>query len=1322
MELLANFKIRTKVLVALSPLAIMVIIAAWYSSDQMSTIDARYRSLLDKQVRTLHNLTLAQAHNNRFGLFLYKEIAEIDQDKMRVIDGELDQTSSEFHSAMDQAKRESPELTSDITAAIGLYDGSVLDSRPVRAATQAGLNDKAMKLMREVYDPQWSMTRKATLGLQEGLQRRVNLQSQELMAQTVRTIRTTWIVVSLGLLISLVITLSVVHVEIVKVILSFRSRILDVAEGRLDQPVGNLDRPNEIGEMSRALQTLQVAARDRETQTWIKAEVAAMTQRLQSAEEFTAFSNSLLSGISESLDLLYGAFYLADDQRTRLTRCGAFAAEVAAEPRSFALGAGLVGQAAAERRSLRIGHQSEQQLQVSTGLGSVQPACVLFIPVVHQGAALAVIELALSAAISKRQQMLLDALVPIVALNTTILASKLETSRLLEQTKLQAENMALLEERSRLILSSVDEGICGMNPEGVMTFVNTAGAQMLGFNPEELVSQPLHALIHYAHADGSPFPREQCSMYQSVQDGRPRMVSDEVLWRKDGSCFPVEYSTRPILKDGKTVGTVVAFRDITQRLRADVELRAAKEAAESATRAKSDFLANMSHEIRTPMNAIIGMTHLALKTDLSPKQADYLNKVKSAAQSLLGIINDILDFSKIEAGKLEIEETDFQLENVLDNLSNIVSQKAHDKNLEFLISAQHDIPTNLVGDPLRLGQVLINLVNNAIKFTERGEVLVMVSIEEQFTDGVKLKFSVRDSGIGMTPEQSARLFQPFSQADTSTTRKYGGTGLGLSICKRLVEAMDGTIWVESQAGIGSTFYFTARLGKGSAHKAKQFIPDLAGIRALVVDDNAQAREILCDALRVFALRANSVASGEDAVREIAASDSQDPYRLVLMDWHMPGMDGLEASRIIKRNDRLKHIPKIVMVTAFGREDIRNQAEAIGIDSYLLKPVNSSLLYDALVDLFGTTASEHRPAGPRTDATPHDATGIRVLVVEDNEINQQVAAELLQGAGAIVTLANHGAEAVKILTTGAQPPPFDVVLMDLQMPEMDGITATKLLRSDPQREQIPIIAMTAHALVEERQRCLDAGMNDHISKPIDPEALFATLLKWAKPKRKAETEPVTALPEQIVSARVGSVVPQIAGVNVTDGLNRVAGNRNLYLRLLSQFVSQQAGAATQIATAMDAGDRKLAERLAHTVKGVAANLGISDVQSAAQKLEKGIRESQDSVPMLLDQFAITLRVHVNSITQALPGSAPSQRGTLPFDPERAASRVSRLQTLLEANDGGSQEAFEALHETVVGVVDERYLDDLSETINNFEFEQALVKLQEIAQLCRRNGSS
>jgi signal transduction histidine kinase/CheY-like chemotaxis protein len=1035
------------------------------------------------------------------------------------------------------------------------------------------------------------LVRQALIELADELDARVDQQSDELTARTHRTILMTWIVIVLGLAASFAIALSIVQVEVVKVVLSFRSRILEVAEGRLDQPIANLNRPNEIGDMSRALQTLQLSARERETQSWVKAEVAATTERLQSAEDFPEFARILLSRIAESLDLLYGAIYLADETNLRFGRIGAFATDVSAEPREFALGESLVGQAAAERRTLQIASSADNPLQVSAGVAMVTPSRVLFIPVIHQDVVLAVIELAPAAPVSERQRALLDLLLPTVALNTRILASKLETQKLLAQTRVQAADLAV-----------------------------------------------------------------------------------------------------------------------------------AKEAAEAATKAKSDFLANMSHEIRTPMNAIIGMTHLALKTDLSPKQADYLTKVKSAAQALLGIINDILDFSKIEAGKLDIEKTDFRLEDVLDNLSTIVSQKAQDKNLEFLIAAQHDVPHNLIGDPLRLGQILINLVNNAVKFTDRGEVLVTAAVEEQLADRVMMKFSVRDSGIGMTPEQSARLFQAFAQADTSTTRKYGGTGLGLSISKRLVEMMEGRIWAESQPGVGSTFHFTAWFGIGSEEKPKRFIPDLAGIRALVVDDNAQAREILTEALRVFAMRADSVSSGEDAVREIAAADSQDPYRLVLMDWHMPGMDGLEASRIIKRNDRLQHVPKIVMVTAFGREDIRAQAEQIGIDSYLLKPVNQSLLYDTLVDLFGVAGLEaHRSRAQKSDVPEHDATGIRVLLVEDNEMNQQVATELLESAGAIVTIANHGGEAVKILTEGDQAPPFDVVFMDVQMPEMDGFTATRLLRRDNRLQKFPIIAMTAHALVEERQRCLDAGMNDHVSKPIDPDNLFATLLRWAKPRPK-ESVKSQPLPAPVGISVDEAILPEIPGVNLADGLKRVAGNRRLYRDLLGQFAAKQGDAAAQISAALESGDRQLAERIAHTVKGVAGNFGITGVQSSAQKLEKAIREGQDTVSPLLEEFAGLMSTQVHAIEQALRESAPPmpvEAQSLPFDGEAAAAAVGRLKALLENSDGDAEEAFRSLQEAVGGVVEKPQLAALGASISDFDFDAALVKLDEIAERCKKH---
>lgn len=766
---------------------------------------------------------------------------------------------------------------------------------------------------------------------------------------------------------------------------------------------------------------------------------------------------------------------------------------------------------------------------------------------------------------------------------------------------------------------------------------------------------------------------------------------------------------------GKPADMYGVSQDITEFKKLEAELVQAKEIAEAATKSKSTFLANMSHEIRTPMNAILGMTYLALKTDLTLKQRDYLTRTKAAAESLLSIINDILDFSKIEAGKLGMEQADFHLDAVLENLSTVVSQKAHEKNLEFLIAAPRDLPPLLIGDPLRLGQVLINLANNAIKFTERGEVVVSVRIEEQLHRRVKLKFSVRDTGIGMTTEQTAQLFQPFSQADTSITRKFGGTGLGLSISKHLVELMGGSLWAESEFGKGSTFSFTAWFDANSAAEdQKTFAKDLSAVRALVVDDNAAAREILAETLKQFIPRVKCVSSGEEAVRELIAASRQDPFQLVLLDWHMPGLNGLETSRIIKQCDGLDGVPKIVLVTAFGREEARTEAEEIGIDGFLQKPVSPSVLYDTLMNIFGGGQQERFvPHSFKEDRRTHDAHGIHILLVEDNEVNQQVATEIFESAGAKVTVANHGGEAVDILLRGNQSRPYDVVFMDLQMPEMDGLTATRILRANPQLRGLPIIAMTAHVMTEEVQRCFEAGMNDHVAKPIDPDSLFATLARWVKPREKADGKEA----ERPVKSGEETDLPQIEGVDSAGGLQRVAGNKGLYRDLLRQFAEKYSSAGVQISSALAKGDRTLAERLVHSVKGVAGNIGITKLVDMAKKLEKAIRESDPADQTLAREFSSVLDRQVDAIRKSLRSDAPlseSHDTNSPFDPAAALIAVKELRRLLESSDARADDAYIDLRQVLRGSVDKTQLDALGAAIEQIDFAAALFQLDEIVK--------
>ena len=1305
-----------------------------------------------------------------------------------------------------------------------------------------------------------------------------------------------WLICGLGLTLSLVIANRMVGRHVIAVMGDLQRGILDVAEGRLDRAIPYFDRSDEAGEMGRALHTLQSASRRQVLQSEIKDLLAATIGHLQAADDFAGFATALMDHLSRSIPLLYGAFYVAEPDGKAFIRVGGHAIEAPQEARRFARGEGLVGQAAVDLRPAVLAVGPEDRLRVVAGPGEILPRNLMIVPVVDQGAALAILELAPVGPLDDRQAALLDALLPTVALNVKIQAANQRTRTLLMESQVQAATLAAserqiaarkqeleaineqmaeqgrrveeqamelaeAEERSRLILGSVSEGICGLDAQGRITFVNAAGARMLGYAPEELVGLPMHARLHHAGADGGASDGDHCPMCRVAGADGIRSGADELLWRKDGGSFPAEYSTTSVLKHGVPVGAVVSFRDISERKRteaameeerrrlrqiletapvgvavssdnvvqfanpritelidlrvgnptpqiyvnpkdrdilierlgrqdivrdyelqmygpnkevrdilatymktshngkpgilvwladithrkqaeaamaaerqrlqgildtapvgvvitsdsvvrfanpriaelidlrvgnpspqtyvnpedrdrlvqrlaadgivrdyevpmygpnkevrnimgtylktehdgrpgilawltdithlkqAEEEIRKAKEAAEAAARTKADFLANMSHEIRTPMNAIIGMSHLALKTELNSRQKDYLKKIQQSGQHLLGIINDILDFSKIEAGKLSMEKTDVHLDEMLDNVANLISEKAAAKGLELVIDVAADVPNDLVGDPLRLGQILINYANNAVKFTETGEIDVRVRLAADHGDEVTVRFEVCDTGIGLTAEQKARLFQSFQQADTSTTRKYGGTGLGLAISKKLAEMMGGEVGVDSAPGKGSVFWFSARLGRGRPRRALVPAPDLHGRRMLVVDDNENARAVLVEMLGSMQFEVEAVASGADsvtAVRDAAAAGK--PFAIVFLDWQMPGMDGLEAGRQIKGLG-LDATPHLIMVSAYGREEMQKGAEAGGFDDVLIKPVSPPMMFDVVMrtlgaDLDGGEADEDKSSAP--EAALATFKGLRALLVEDNEFNQQVASEMLADLGMTVEVAENGKVAVDKVAAGR----YAIVLMDMQMPVMDGVTAAAEIRKRGHAE-LPIVAMTANAMQSDRDKCLAAGMNDHLAKPIDPDSLAAALLKWTRPAAGPPPRPAAAagrpeLPE--IDEDIFDFEPM--GSIFKWNMARMKP-------MLVGFLQDAAAKAGALEVAVGGGDHTQVRQIAHSLKGTANTAGAMRLGRMAADIEAAaIADQAKAIRRLLPLVAPTLTELQSALTPFL----------------------------------------------------------------------------------------
>ena len=904
------------------------------------------------------------------------------------------------------------------------------------------------------------------------------------------------------------------------------------------------------------------------------------------------------------------------------------------------------------------------------------------------------------------------------------------------ETEKRTEALERSEQNYRNIFENTGSGAVIVGDDLIISQTNARFERMTGYTRKEI--EGTVCWLDFVHPeDLKRLRREHKARIE--MGGEPPREYDFRLLRKDGEVIDVfaEVNYDPAEKRAMASVIDISLRKHAERalkeahdelekrveertealIKANDELKIAKEEADASGLAKSQFLANMSHEIRTPMNAIIGMCDLVLGTELSIRQKEYVNIVRSSSRSLLELINDILDFSKIDAGKLDLEKIPLVLRDVVEEVSDMFLEKSMGKDLELIIDIDDDVPRKVISDPLRLRQVLANLTANAFKFTNRGEICISVKTEYVDQKAATLKFTVRDTGIGIREDQKERLFDAFAQADGSTTRKYGGTGLGLAICKKIVEMLGGKIWVESEAGQGSSFHFTVEVRLMPDEKRQSGMalpPTLRGKKVLVVDDNPSTLMILKRYMDTFGFRTEMANTGEAALALHDRSVDVDPFALVIMDIRLPGIDGVEAIAQLKKRCEGREKPVVICISAYGREKDIERARESGAESFLMKPVKQSILFDTIMELFGFKAVR-RSSATSGLASSQEFSDLTLLLVEDNPINQMVAMEILKSAGITVETAENGREAVEMVTTGS----YDAVLMDVQMPEMDGLDATRHIRRKLHKEELPIIAMTAHAMYGDRERCLASGMTDYVPKPIDRNELFSALRRNIT-KLSGEYVLYSGGDDGLTVSE-NTTQFMLPGVNVSRGLLDVQGQWELFGLKLQDFLVGHKKVPASMGKAMEEGQLDELCTMAKDLASEAASVSALGLEEWSRAMEEAAADGNLSrcreILFPLEEAMVELERSTEQLVCSPKGSDPGGESTVHLDPEHLFTLIQTLKkSLEEADPVGSEKVLCEMDQgfsfSSVSLECEGLKQSLEERVREYSFEQAVSVLNRL----------